>query len=394
VRNAGSQPQQGYVRVESLDARALVADLAATSLPLAEARTLPGQVYTAAGVLALETRSLFGSSWLAVAREEDFPDEGSFITREVAGERVLVVRGEDAKLRAFFNVCRHRGSRLVDESSGRLRGAIPCPYHAWTYGLDGSLRRTPRMERGPATDGLTLAAMPLATWGGFVSINLDPQAAPFAARGLPDLGRYRLDRVRRVRCLDYEVGANWKIVCENYSECYHCPLVHPQLHRVGDITSGGFEAGADYNGGPMQLRDGFTTMSMSGNRRAPLLAAGGGADDRWVYYYLVYPNLMIGVHPEYLLTHTVWPLTPSRCSVRCELFFAAEALSDAGFDPADAIGFWDLTNRQDWALCERVQQGTASRGYRQGPYHPSERCVHAFDRWYAQWLADVLRDTR
>ena len=105
-----------------------------------------------------------------------------------------------------------------------------------------------------------------------------------------------------------------------------------------------------------------------------------------VYYYLVYPNLMLGIHPDYLTTHTVWPLAPDRSRIVCELSFTHEATAAAGFDPSGMTEFWDLTNRQDWALCERVQRGATSRGYRPGPYHPSERCVHAFDRWYARWL--------
>jgi len=109
-----------------------------------------------------------------------------------------------------------------------------------------------------------------------------------------------------------------------------------------------------------------------------------------IHYYLVYPNFMLGIHPDYLVTHRVWPLAPARSRVECEFFVLPETLAAGDFDSAGVAGFWDLTNRQDWALCERVQQGTNSRGYRPGPYHPSERCVHAFDRWYTQWLLAQL----
>lgn len=372
------------------DTLALTTALRTTVLPLADARTLPGAVYHAEDVYAREQRGLFAKHWIAVAREDDLAEAGDFVTHETAGERLLVVRGDDGKLRAFFNVCRHRGARLVDEPQGRLRGAIACPYHAWTYALDGSFRRAPRAHQPAGTIALALASLPLATWAGFVLVNLDIDAPAFSPGDLPDLARFRLERLKRVRRLDYELQANWKIVCENYSECYHCPLVHPQLHRIADITSGGFEAGLRYNGGPMQLRDGFTTLSMSGTRRGPALSAAGAADDRNVYYYLVYPNLMLGIHPDYLLVHTVWPRSAARSAVRCEIYFAPQAVADPVFDGADTIEFWDLTNRQDWALCERVHQGSASAGYRPGPYHPTERCVHGFDRWYAEWLAAQL----
>ena len=373
----------------SIDPAALAQALAETAKPLAQARTLPGAVLTDPATLTREQRELFARRWLAVGREEDLPDPGSFLTQEIGAERVLVVRAEDLRLRAFYNVCRHRGARLVEEERGKLRGMIQCPYHAWSYGLDGSFRRAPRMQ--PANDdkqSLALAALKLATWEGFVFVNLDAQAQPFDAfcADLPGLARYRLPELRRAGRMDYEIAANWKIVCENYSECYHCPGVHPQLNRIADLSGGGFEDGAGFNGGPMRLRAGFETMSMSGRAAGARLCATPGEDSNLAHYYVVYPNLMLGIHPDYLVTHRVWPLAVDRSRIVCELFFAPETIGAAEFDAGEVREFWDVTNRQDWALCERVQRGAASRGYRPGPYHPSERCVHAFDRWYAGWL--------
>jgi Rieske 2Fe-2S family protein len=372
--------------------RTLAEDLAATCRPLAEARTLPRRVYTDAGVFAIESRALFGRMWLAVGREEDLPETGSYLTHAIGDERILVLRGDDGALRAFFNVCRHRGARLVEEPSGRLRGALSCPYHAWTYALDGRLLRAPRAEAGFRPEDFALAQARLETLGGFVFVNLDPDAPALAVAlgDLPDLSRYRLAGLRRARTIDYEVEANWKVVAENYSECYHCPGVHPQLNRISDLTSGFAQSGAGYNGGPMQLRAGFTTMSMSGATALPLIPGLSEADHRLVHYYLVYPNLMLGLHPQYVLTHQAWPLAPDRTRVVCQWLFPPESIGAPGFDPADMVEFWDLTNRQDWALCERVQRGAASAGYRPGPYHPAERCVHAFDKWYAEAIAPSL----
>ena len=370
----------------------LAAGLAATCRPLSDARTLPRRVYTDAQVFALESRALFGRMWLCVGREEDLPETGSYLTQEIGGERILAVRAEDRTLRAFYNVCRHRGARLVEEPCGRLRGAIGCPYHAWTYALDGRLLRAPRAEAGFRTEDFPLAQARLETYGGFVFVNLDPMAPTLAAAlaDLPDLGRYRLATLRRERTVEYAVDANWKVVAENYSECYHCPLVHPQLSRISDLTSGFAESGATFNGGPMQLREGFTTMSMSGLTPLAPIPGLADADLRLVRYYLVYPNLMLGLHPQYVLVHRAWPLAPDRTRVTCEWLFPASSLAAPGFDPADMVEFWDLTNRQDWALCERVQRGAASAGYVPGPYHPSERCVHAFDKWYAEAIAPQL----
>jgi Rieske 2Fe-2S family protein len=367
----------------------LMAELGATRRALDRARTLPAAAFTDQAIFGLERRELFGRRWLAPAREEELPAAGSFVTKALAAERVLIVRDESATVHAFYNVCRHRGARLVDAAHGRLRGGIVCPYHAWVYGLDGRLRRAPRMALGDRAHELGLVAMPLALRDGFVFVNLDREAE--ARPALPDLARFGLARLRRAGGLAYEVACNWKIVCENYSECYHCPGVHPQLHRLSDLSGEGFEDEAGWNGGPMRLRPPFDTLSTSGRSAWTRLTGDAAAGPALIHYYLVYPNLMLGVHPDYLLTHRVWPLAVDRSHVDCEVFVRPETAAAADFDAAQVIEFWDLTNRQDWALCERVQAGAGSRGYRPGPYHPSERCVHAFDRWYARWLHDHLQ---
>jgi len=375
MRDAGET-----LRVEALEP---------TLRPLVNARTLLAAAFTDPAVFALEQRKLFGRRWLALARTEDLSATGSFVTHEIAGERILIVRDEAGTLRAFYNVCRHRGARLVDEAQGQLRSGIACPYHAWVYGLDGQLRRAPRMEVAEQVDELGLVSMPLAVREGFVFVNLDREATDVAR--LPDLSRFGLDRLVRVRRLDYEITCNWKIVCENYSECYHCPGVHPQLARLSDLSGEGFEDEPGYNGGPMQLRSGIDTLSTSGRSTWPRLIDSASSEPASVHYWLMYPNLMLGVHPDYLLTHKVWPLAVDRSRVECEIFVRPEAAAAPDFDASEVTDFWDLTNRQDWALCERVQVGVASRGYRPGPYHPSERCVHAFDRWYALWLRERIQ---
>ncbi len=377
----------------STEARAsLLTGLAATARPLPEARTLPRAVYTDGRILDLEHRELFGKRWLAIAREEDLPDAGSFLTLEIGGERVLVVRGDDARLRAFHNVCRHRGSHLIDEPCGHLRGAIRCPYHAWSYAYDGRLTHAPRTEAGFATAGLGLTPVALDLFAGFVFIRLGdgPASLPASLADLPDLSRYRLREMRRAHRIDYEVAANWKIAVENYSECYHCPSVHPPLSRLCDLVSGHFEQGPSFNGGPMQLRPGFSTLSVSGQSKLGPMHGLSGLGASLVHYYVVYPNLMLGLHPDYVLVHTAWPQGPNRSRVTCEWLFPPEHLADPRFDASEIIEFWDATNRQDWTLCERVQRGATSKGYREGPYHPSERCVHAFDRWYAAHLSELF----
>lgn len=377
------------------DRAATLADLAATREPFATARTLPAACYCSEELFRIEQAGLFGRMWLCIGREADLPKAGDFFTHELGDERILVVRGGDGIVRGFFNVCRHRGSRIVDAPRGEGLERLRCPYHSWTYALDGRLSQAPKMGASFARDAHSLVPVRLGSFAGFLFANLDEGAPPLERylAELPDLSRYRMGELRCGRRVEYEVGANWKFLCENYSECYHCPGVHPQLVRISDYLEPAvrvLESGACFNGGAMALRDGFTTMSMSGRSSLPQIPGLSADDHRRVLYYLVYPNFLLSPHPDYVLTHTIWPLGATRSRVVCEWLFTPEALALEAFDPADVVEFWDLTNRQDWELCERAQAGAASRGYRPGPYQSSEDCVHAFDRWYADELAALL----
>ena len=382
-------------RSRGTDRRPTPAELAATREPFESARTLPAAFYASDEVFRLEQSELFGRMWLCIGREADIPKAGDFFTHEIGDERLLVVRGSDATVRGFFNVCRHRGSRIVDASRGEGLERLRCPYHSWTYALDGSLAQAPRMAAGFPKEGFSLLQARLGLFEGFIFANLDDRAEPLERylADLPDLARYRMGELCCGKRIEYEVEANWKFLCENYSECYHCPGVHPQLVRISDYLPPGtrvLEHGACFNGGAMALRDGFSTMSMSGRSELPPIPGLPDDDHKKVFYYLVYPNLLLSPHPDYVLTHTIWPQAPRRSRVVCEWLFTREAVAKEGFDPADVIEFWDLTNRQDWSLCERAQRGALSRGYRPGPYQPTEDCVHTFDRWYADRLASLL----
>lgn len=353
----------------------------------ADAFTLPGKLYWDEDVFAAEQKRIFSRMWLCVGRCEDIEDPGSYFTWNNQNERILVVRGKDNKIRAFFNVCRHRGARLVDEDSGCGLGRITCPYHAWTYANDGRLVSAPAMGENFDKNDFPLVEAPCDTYGGFIFINLDKDAESLGSylADLPDLARYQLAQLRRGARVEYQVDANWKLVCENYNECYHCALVHPQLHRISDANSGGgLQRGRCFSGGSMLLNEGFSTMTMSGHSDHPPIPGLSEDDHRTVQYYTIYPNLLFSPHPDYLLTHTIWPISPGKTRIVCEWFFTQEAVSKPDFDPSDAVEFWDVTNKQDWGLCVRAQQGAESRGYRPGKYHPGERAVWAFDDWYLE----------
>lgn len=366
--------------------------LAATRREFPDARTLPGVAYTSAAVFATEQRELFARSWTCVARASDVRQPGDFLVVEVAGESLLLLRAADGVLRAFYNVCRHRGSRLVLETCGRGATRLLCPYHAWSYQLDGSLGNAPQMPASFRREEHGLVPVRMELFHGFVFVNLDTHAQPLATQfaQLPNLDRYRMGELVRGPRLEYEVAANWKLICENYSECYHCPSAHPQLARLTELigrSERAIEAGDCFNGGPMRLRDGVETMSGSGRSPLTRIAGLSDAEARLVNYYVIYPTLLLSPHPDYVMVHLLWPLAPDRTRIVCDFLVSVADAARGAAELADVTGFWDVTNRQDWQLCERVQAAAGSRGFLPGPYQTSEDCVHTFDRWYADRMA-------
>jgi Rieske 2Fe-2S family protein len=186
--------------------------------------------------------------------------------------------------------------------------------------------------------------------------------------------------------IEYDVAANWKLIFENYSECYHCPLVHPTLAKLtpydqaeNDLYQGPFL------GGFMPIRKNGGSLTMSGNSCA-LPVRENGVDDSLVYYYSIFPNMLLSMHPDYVMVHTLWPQAPDRVSIFCDWYFHPAAFGRDDFNPDDAIEFWDMTNKQDWHVCELSQQGISSRMYQPGPYSPRESIPAAFDREYLRVL--------
>ncbi len=370
-------------------------DLEHTRLPFAQARTLPGAVYTSEEIFRREQSGLMAHHWLCVGREADLPAAGDYFLKEIAGDSIIVVRGSDRQIRAFYNVCRHRGSKLLDAPRGSGLARVLCPYHSWSYNIDGTLHTAPLMGENFRKAESGLVPVRLGVYHGFLFLNLDGAAEPLESHfaDLPDLARFRMGELSCGKRIEYDVRANWKLICENYSECYHCAANHPQLIRISEHIARGEreqEIGTSFNGGPMRMRDGIETMSMSGKTTLPTIPGLTHDDRRYVHYYVVYPNMLLSPHPDYVLTHTAWPIAPDRTHIVCEWLFTEEAVKQKDFDPRDIVEFWDVTNAQDWALCERAQAGITSRGFRQGPYQTSEDCVHTFDRWYAGRLAPLL----
>ena len=346
--------------------------------------SLPRGAYTEDSVLAWEMEHFFDESWVCVGRSEDLRNPGDRKAVVLGHERALLVRDEDGVLRAFYNVCRHRGHDLLEVGCSASGKFIRCPYHAWAYGLDGRLQGTPGFGGSFGFDRGDYSLLPvrLAEWHGWVFLNASGDAVPFEEH-VGDFG----DRIANhspgelvtAAGQSYEVAANWKILAENYHECYHCPSIHPELCKVSPPKSGeDYEASGAWVGGPMDLEDFAETMSLDGRSHAPRLAHLAEGQEREVYYFQLFPNLLISLHPDYIMTHRLRPLTPGRTAVECEWLFSREAVEQENFDPSYASDFWHITNGQDWAACEGVQRGASSRGYRQGPLSPEESTVGKF----------------
>ena len=370
------------------------ADVAATRQPTERASTLPPRVYHDRSVLDFEMEGWFASEWLYVGREEDAPDNGSYFLTNVLGENIVVVRGNDSHLRAFHNVCRHRGSTMLEEPCGQLV-RFQCPYHAWIYDLQGNLRpprHTETLENFSCEEN-SLFPVRLATWQGCIFLNLSPDAPALTEHlgAFPThFDRFPLAELRRAKRMEYDVRANWKVLMENYSECYHCPGVHPLLNHLTPYNLGGYLHGeGEWAGSWMELVGENETLSIDGSASGRAALPGMTEDDlRRVYYAWIWPNLLFSLHPDYLMTHQVWPVEPGHSKVTCELYFHPETMADPAFDPSGPSEFWDLTNRQDWHVCELQQQGTASRAYTPGRYSAIEKMVHAFDAKVADRYAD------
>ena len=352
------------------------------------ARTLPARFYTSQDVFELETRRIFETHWQCVGRSSDLANTGDSILVELEGESIIVARNESGVPRAFFNVCRHRGTRLCESTGEHFRKNITCPYHAWSYDLDGNCTAAPNMSD---VDGFNRADWSLkqahvAECQGFLfaSLNANPEPIEQAMGPLANrLSDWNAADLVSAAKLEYDIAANWKMLFQNYNECYHCPRVHPALNAISsyDTAANEIDAGPVL-GGPMRLADHATGMTSNGEACAPVLPSLSEEDTRRVYYFTVFPTMFVSPHPDFVLVHRVQRVSPERTRIVCDFLFHPNAVSRPGFDAQPSVDFWDQTNRQDWHVCELSQLGVKSRAYEPGPYSNLECTLAAFDRHY------------
>jgi glycine betaine catabolism A len=356
------------------------------------AQTLPGEYYTSEAILTKERDQILARLWTCVGRASRLEQPGDFFLADVAGESLIVLRDQSAKLRALFNVCRHRGTRLCRDPAGRFTETIRCPYHAWTYATDGRLVGAPHMHEvaGFSKADYSLHAAAIAEWDGFLLVNISPQPEPLPAAWAAVHSRFQRFGLAGLvvgHRVVYEVQANWKLIFQNYSECLHCPAIHPQFAKVlpyqsgaNDLTSGPFL------GGYMEIAEQHQSATLSGQPCGCVISASLPPEDRRrAYYYTLMPNMLLSVHPDYVNYYLLRPLAADRTRIESEWLFHPDTLQSGG-NIQDAIEFWDRTNRQDWDIVEQSQLGIASRRYTPGPYSPRESLAAAWDREYLRLM--------
>jgi glycine betaine catabolism A len=350
---------------------------------------LPREMYVDEAAWLRERDRVLFREWYCVGRRDDLglAEPGRVAVVDVVGESVLVTSDEAGALHAAYNVCRHRGSQLFPTGPGAepvmcASGALRCPYHSWTYSLAGELLRAPHTVGVDPAD-FSLHEVAVDTWAGFVFVHLTPaRATPLAralARPAERLANYAMGDLVTGRVLSYDVAVNYKVLAENYNECYHCGPVHPELCRLVPAFAGGGTGLAWEDGIPH--REGAWTFTMTGTTtRAPL----PGLDDAERTRHkgeLVYPNLMLSCSADHVAAFVLRPQGVASTRIDCVLLFAASAAADPGFDPSDAADLWHLVNQQDWAICESVQRGMSSRAYTHGWFAPMEDDSADIRRW-------------
>ncbi|HEX2199821.1 MAG TPA: aromatic ring-hydroxylating dioxygenase subunit alpha [Burkholderiales bacterium] len=355
---------------------------------------LPASWYRDPDHYRRELEVFWYDKWIAVAREEEFAQPGDWRAMRIGSQPIVVLKDASGKLRAFHNVCRHRGSVLCTEEKGSFpRKRIVCPYHAWTYGLDGRLVATPRrMETADFRfDDFPLHGVALACWGGFVFAHLGaPRPLEASLGGLPQrFERYRFSELRIGKRVVLDVQANWKALAENFSECFHCPPVHPEFCR---IVTAYREAGAWGLRGTAETRSeykpGAQTLTLDGTSRIPPIE-GLREEERKTLYAadMMLPNLFLNVHPDYVNSQLMFPTGAQSVRMVYDWLFEPRHLPLAQDDLQHYVALWDITNRQDARNCEWQQQGMQSRAFEHGVYVPQEFDAHRFAQWVRAALA-------
>jgi choline monooxygenase len=353
---------------------------------VSRAWTLPAKFYFDTDVFTAEKETILARTWQVVGHRDQVKNAGDYFTAELVGEPLLIVRGTDDKLRAFYNVCRHRAGPPAQGCGSRK--LFRCGYHGWTYGLDGALISATEIEGVErfCPEDFALVPLQVEEWLNFIFVNLDPKATPL----LESLGeltfqaeRFPITAMKLFERRSYEMNCNWKTYVDNYLEGYHLPSVHPGLNRELDYNAYGVETYASHvrQSSPIRgAQPGDTTPRRYQETR----------EDLSTDYFWIFPNWMLNCYPDNVSLNIVLPLTPERSLAIFEWYLPEK---DHGTPAARAsVEFSEQIQFEDVAICEKVQRNLHSRSYSRGRFSvKQERGVHAFHRMYAETMKAGLR---
>ena len=360
--------------------------------------TLSGTDYVSDEVYEDERQRVWFGDWICVGRAEEIPNRGDYVVKDVAGESIFLTRNEEGEIHAFYNVCSHRGTKFLDDGMGNVRKAFRCPYHAWTYDLNGCLIGTPNVQEDEHFERsqFPLHGIAVEDYAGFLFVNMSAEPRPLlealndGAETITAFGRYKMDELRVGVRIVYEVAANWKIIVENFNECLHCPTIHPELvkvvplYRFGEVWDE--QVPDDGNG----MVEGATSFTMTGQSELPKFPDLDPDDYRMYYGMFSFPNLMLNLHPDAAMYYVAYPKGPGHTQVVSEYLFRPETIESPNFKPEPVVEFWDLISKQDWGVCSRAQTGVGSRAYTTGVYPRQDRFLFWFNEQYRRHMGRPL----
>ena len=371
--------------------------------PPALLATLAGEYYTSQPVFAAEQDQIFENMWFCAARSGELADPGQFKKVQVGRESVLVVRGRDGVLRAFLNVCRHRGAALCTESEGQVKRNLQCPYHAWTYALDGKLVAAPNLAtlKEPSGEGIDryeygLVPVALTEWLGYAWVCLADEPPSFEDEvvgavterlGDPSaIEHYGIENLTVGHRVVYDVAANWKLIVENFMECYHCATIHPELTEVLPEFAKGLAA-QYYVGHGAEFGSEISGFTIDGSAGFDTLPGVTEDQDRRYYAITVKPTVFINLVPDHIIFHRMYPIAADRTMVECDWLYTPDVV-EQGRDVSRSVELFHRVNEQDFEACERTQPAMSSRAYRNGGVLvPSEHHIAEFHEWVVSRLS-------
>ncbi len=360
--------------------------------------TLGSEDYASQEVWDQEKERIWWGDWICVGRVEEVANPGDYVVRDVAGESVFITRNQDQELRAFYNVCSHRGTKFLDDVEGTasVRKAFKCPYHAWTFDLNGQLIGSPNVKEDEFFDRSEhpLYGIAVDSYAGFLFLNMSREPRPLmealtdGAETMTVFERFKMQDMRIGARIVYEVAANWKIVVENYNECLHCPQIHPELVQVVPLFRFGEVWDEETHDDGNWMIDGATSFTQTGESPLPKFPGLNDEDYKMYYGSYEFPNLMLNLHPDAVMYYVGYPKGPNHTTVISEFLFLPETIASPDFDPSSVVQFWDLISTQDWGVCERAQTGVSSRAFTRGVYPRQDRFLYWFNE---EWRVKMGR---